>query len=94
MTKRLTARIAISVQPGASNDGVVGFWKAGVLRVRVKAPPTGGRANTAMLKLLAKRLGVPSSSLTILRGARSRRKLLAIDGISQAQVDHRLADIG
>ena len=89
MSKQQAARLAVSVQPGASTEGVVGF-DDGVLRVRVKAPPIEGRANAALLKLLAGILGVPPSSITIVRGARTRRKLLTVEGLSQHQLDGKL----
>ena len=92
MSGKQTARLAVSVQPGASTDSVVGF-DDGMLRVRVKAPPTNGRANAALLKILAKILGVPPSNIAIVRGARSRRKLVAVEGLSQGQVNRRLASL-
>nr|WP_272945595.1 DUF167 domain-containing protein [Parvularcula oceani] len=46
--------------------------------VRVTAPPEGGRANRAVLKQMAKALGVPKSSLSIERGERGRDELLAV----------------
>ena len=90
MSKKRAARLAVSVQPGASTEGVVGF-DDGVLRVRVKAPPIEGRANAALSKLLAGILGVPPSNITIVRGARTRRKLLGVEGLSQEEFDRRLA---
>ena len=90
MSKQQAARLAVSVQPGASTEGVVGF-DDNVLRVRVKAPPIEGRANAALSKLLAGILGVPPSNITIVRGARTRRKLLTVEGLSQDQLSRRLA---
>ena len=90
MSKKRAARLSVSVQPGASTDAVVGF-DDGVLRVRVKAPPIEGRANAALSKLLAGILGVPPSNITIVRGARTRRKLLLAEGLSQDQLSRRLA---
>ena len=90
MSKKRAARLAVSVQPGASTEGVVGF-DDDVLRVRVKAPPIEGRANAALSKLLAGILGVPPSNIAIVRGARTRRKLLTVEGLSQDQLSRRLA---
>ena len=89
MSKKRAARLAVLAQPGSSTEGVVGF-DDGVLRVRVKAPPIEGRANAALLKLLAGILGVPPSSINIVWGARTRRKLLAVEGLSQHQLNDRL----
>ena len=76
------ARIAVRVQPGAKKEAILGFAD-GVLRLRVTAPPVEGRANDAVLELVAQAVGVRPSHVTLLRGARSRDKLLRIDGVSQ-----------
>lgn len=56
----------------------------GVLLVRVAAPALEGRANQSVCRLIAKRLGVPKSAVAIVRGHRSREKLIEIDGVDQA----------
>ena len=58
----------------------------GVLVVRVAAPPLDGRANEALCQLLAKQLGVRASRVTVLRGHRSRDKLVQVAGVDQAAV--------
>ena len=77
MAKSLT--IEVKVTPRASRDQIGGM-RDGVLQVRVTAAPVDDAANTALLKLLAKAVGVPRSRLKIVRGARARRKLVAIEG--------------
>ena len=57
-----------------------------MLRVSVAAAPVDGKANTALCKLLAKRAGVPRTRVTILRGERSRDKLVRIEGMALADV--------
>jgi uncharacterized protein YggU (UPF0235/DUF167 family) len=59
----------------------------GVLLVRVSAPPLEGRANRAVRRLLADWLGVAPSSVTVVRGERSRDKLIEIDGVEPAVLD-------
>jgi uncharacterized protein (TIGR00251 family) len=56
--------------------------REGKLVVRVAAPPVDGRANDALCKLLAKRAGVPRGQVAIVRGARSRDKLVRIEGLT------------
>ncbi|MGE0061587.1 MAG: DUF167 family protein [Xanthobacteraceae bacterium] len=51
-----------------------------VLKARVRAMPTGGQANEALCRLLAKALGVPHSTVTIIAGATARIKRIAIEG--------------
>jgi uncharacterized protein len=59
----------------------------GKLIVRAAAPALDGRANRAVCRLLAKRLGVPTSSVAILRGLRSRDKVIVVEGVDQATAD-------
>jgi uncharacterized protein len=72
-------KLEVRLTPRAGRDEI-GPRRDGVLQVRVKAPPVDGKANEALLRLIAKRAGVPKSRVTIVRGERSRRKLLAIEG--------------
>jgi uncharacterized protein len=76
----MSARIAVRVQPSARENKIVGI-RDGVLIVRVTAPAIEGRANESLARLLAKRLRVPRSSVTIIRGQRSRNKVIEIEGL-------------
>jgi uncharacterized protein len=53
----------------------------GVLTVRVTAPAIEGRANEALRRLLSKRLAVSRSAVTVIRGHRSRDKVIQIEGL-------------
>ena len=71
--------IEVRVTANASADGVTlpeGDTK--VLSIRTTATPEHGKANEAVLRLLAKALDLPVSSLTLVRGATSRNKLVKI----------------
>jgi uncharacterized protein (TIGR00251 family) len=57
-----------------------------VLVVRVSAPAIDGRANTSLCRLIAKRLRIPSSSVRIVRGQRSRDKVIEIDGLDHPKL--------
>ena len=81
--------IRVHLTPRSARDEMLG-WDDDVLRARVSAPPVKGRANEALLRLLAEALGVPKSSLRIVRGQRSREKLVAVDGLDAAEVKRRL----
>ena len=85
-----TARIQVRVQPGSNRSQILG-WEGEVLRVRVQAPPVEGRANEALVELLAGALRLPKRTIVIERGARGRQKLVAIIGLDGAQVRDRLA---
>ena len=69
--------VAVRVTPKAARDRIE-MGEGGVVRVYVTAIPDKGAANAAVLKLLAKAMGVPKSRLEILRGATSRDKVVRI----------------
>lgn len=74
-------RIAIRATPNARADGIAlpAEGAARVLAIRTTTTPEDGRANDAILALLASALGRPRSALTLLRGATSRDKLIRIE---------------
>jgi uncharacterized protein (TIGR00251 family) len=80
----------VRVVPGASRQGIVGWQTDGRLRVRVSSPPEHGRANRALLRLLAGHMGVKSSALTIVAGGNSREKRIHVDGVRP----DRVTDLG
>jgi uncharacterized protein (TIGR00251 family) len=69
--------ISLRIQPGARAEGVVGLYDD-ALKIRVRAPALDGRANAALLRYLSERLGVPLGALTLVRGAMSRDKAVAL----------------
>ncbi len=79
----------VRVQPGASRDEVVG-WEAQALRVRVTSPPEGGKANRAVITLLAAALGVPPSAVELARGAGARDKFFRVRDLDAAGIRARL----
>ncbi len=84
-----SGRIAVKVQPGASSDRLTGKT-ADTWNLAVTAPPVEGRANRACAEVLARRLGVPPSSVVIVRGASSRQKLIEVRGLSRSEIESRL----
>ena len=80
--------MALRVTPRAAHEDM--SFDGTTLQVRVTAPPVGGAANTAVIALLAHRLRLPKSSITLVRGASSRDKLVAIEGIAAADLRARL----
>ena len=65
----------ITVKPGSSQEKVI-KTSEDELTVYLRAKPHDGEANTALVKLLSKHFKVPKTSITILRGAHSRQKLI------------------
>lgn len=74
------ARIAVRLQPRAQRDRLV-RWQDDVLVARVSASPVDGRANEALCRLIAKKVGVAASKVAVVRGERSRDKVVRVDGI-------------
>jgi len=62
--------------------------------VRVGAPPERGKANEAVLALLAEVLAVPRSSVALVSGGGSRDKIVELAGIEPDEIDRRLAIAG
>ena len=83
------AEIRVRLQPRAGRDELVGE-RDGRLVVRVSAPPVGGAANDALRKLLAKRLGVARGRVEIVRGERTRDKVVRVEGVNSAQLRRAL----
>ena len=79
----------VLVQPKASEDRVLGF-QGQALKVKVTAPPSGGKANQRLIEILAERLNVAKSQVEIIRGRTSRRKVVRILHISPSQVRNKL----
>ena len=63
-------------------------------KVRVAAAPEHGKANVAVLTLLAETLAVPRSSVTLISGGASRDKIVELTGLEPAEIDRRLALAG
>ncbi len=82
--------LQIRVRPRAGRN-TVEIGDSGQVTVRVTAAPERGRANRAVVALLAKELGVSKSSVTVARGLTSRDKVVRIDGVTDQEVRGRLA---
>jgi len=77
-------RFAVRLTPRGGRDAIDG-WAIGAdgrkhLKARVSAPPEDGKANTALIALLAKRLGIAKSTITIASGKTARLKQVDVDG--------------
>jgi len=69
----------VHVQPGARRSEVAGLH-GDRLKVRIGAPALDGRANAALVAFVADELGIPRARVAVVRGERSREKLLAVSG--------------
>ena len=85
-----STRLRVRVSPGARRGGVAGrvgeVWK-----LRVTAPAEGGRANEAVLRLLAETADVPRRQVALVSGYTAREKVVELEGVEAAEVERRLA---
>jgi uncharacterized protein (TIGR00251 family) len=84
-----STRVRLRVSPGARRAEVAGRYGDG-WKVRVSAPPERGRANDAVLDLLADTLDLPRSSLSIVSGHGAREKVVLMEGVGPAEIERRL----
>lgn len=77
--------LPVKAVPGARRDEVAG-WLGERLKVRVSAPPEGGRANDAICRLIASELGLKPAAVSVARGGSNPEKTLAIQGVTLEQV--------
>ncbi|HBN74506.1 MAG TPA: DUF167 domain-containing protein [Planctomycetaceae bacterium] len=84
-------RLHLKVVPSSSRDQVVG-WLGEALKVKVKAPPEKGKANTAVIDLIASKLNIPRESMSIISGESSPVKVIEIQGVDDLQLKQRIEE--
>jgi uncharacterized protein len=72
--------LKVRLQPRAKRNAIV-EERDGVLRVSVAAAPVEGQANAALCKLIAKRAGIARGRVSVIRGERSREKVVRVAGL-------------
>jgi uncharacterized protein (TIGR00251 family) len=82
-------RLFLKVQPRARGNEI-GPATGDVLKIRVTAPPVDSAANEAVIKLLAKQLGCAKGSIRLVGGRTSRGKVVAVRGMTAAEILERL----
>ena len=83
------ATLRVHVVPNAKIDKVVGEH-SGAIKIKLRAPAVEGKANAALIVFLAERLKVPARTTVLLRGHKSRDKLIRIDSLSENEARRRL----
>ena len=87
----MTARLQLRVSPGAKRSAIVGRHGA-AWKVRVSAAPEDGKANAAVVKLLADTLSLRERDVQIVSGHASRDKTVALAGVRPDEIERRLAE--
>jgi uncharacterized protein (TIGR00251 family) len=83
------AELKVRLQPRAKRNAITGE-RDGVLRVSVAAAPVEGQANAALCKLIAKRAGVARGRVCVVRGERSREKVVRVEGLTAEELRRAL----
>jgi len=86
-----STRLNLRVSPGAARSAVVGRHGAG-WKLRVAAPPEDGKANDAVVRLLAETLAMSVRDIRIVSGGSSRDKTVALAGMRLEEIERRLAE--
>jgi uncharacterized protein (TIGR00251 family) len=81
----MSCTLELKIIPNAPRNEIVG-WLGDALKVKIHAPALEGRANDELLAFLAATLGVPRRDVTLLRGDKSRQKLVQIVGLDAGSV--------
>ena len=84
-----SASLELKVIPNAPHDAIAG-WLGAELKVKIHAPALDGRANEAVVEFLARELGLPRRAVTLVRGDKSRHKVVRIEGLAGTEVRRRL----
>lgn len=85
----MSARVRLRVVPNARKNEVVGVH-GDAIKVKVGAPAVEGRANEALVDFIAKKLGVARREVSLASGEKSRDKVIAVEGLDEAEVRERL----
>lgn len=86
----MSSRLQLRVSPGAASPGIAGRYGA-AWKVRVTQSPEDGKANAAVVRLLADVLEVPERDVAIVTGHGSRDKTVALTGIADDEIERRLS---
>lgn len=84
------ARITVHVTPRSGADSIES-GAGGDVHVRVTSPPDEGKANAAVCRVVATALGVPKTSVHVVRGHRARIKSLEVDGLTDEEARAAIA---
>jgi uncharacterized protein len=87
---RIGSAMAVHVTPRSRKDELTGISPDGTLRIRLTAPPVEGAANRALLDLLARVLGVRTSSLEIIGGEKGKDKIVSVVDLDAHTVEERV----
>ena len=86
----MTFKIKIKVTPNSIRDEISGYLGEDILKIKIKAKPIKGKANTYLLRYLSKELKIPQKNLSIVKGKTSRIKILEVSNIEKVDFTDKL----
>jgi hypothetical protein len=84
------ARLSVKVVPGASRNRVAGRYGQGI-KVQVAAAAERGKANAAVIEVLAAALGVRANQIELVQGHAQPRKVFQINGVERAELEAKIS---
>lgn len=82
--------ISVYAVPGSSKSEIAGIYN-GSIKIKLKAPPTNGKANKELISFLSKKLNIPKAAVSIVSGSRQKRKVLSLLGCNAKRVRDNIA---
>jgi uncharacterized protein (TIGR00251 family) len=83
------ACISVRVVPSSSRNKIVG-WYGNQIKIKVQAPPEGGKANKAVLALISREFGFKRSDIEIVSGKKSMDKVVEVPAMSEEELEKTL----
>ena len=86
----MTIKIKVKITPNARQDKICGYLEKDILKIKIKAKPVDGRANSYLIKYLSKELDIPQSYFAITKGKTSRIKVLEVSNVGKKEFIEKL----
>jgi len=86
----MSIKIKVKIIPNARQDKICGYLEKDILKIKIKAKPIEGKANSYLIKYLSKELEIPQSCFAIIKGKTSRIKVLEISNIGKKEFIEKL----
>jgi uncharacterized protein len=87
---KVSVKVPLHVTPGSKKNEIVGILPGGAIRLKVKALPIEGKANTAVLDFFQELLQIRSDQIKFINGQQSRNKLIEVFGMTQDQFKEKI----
>lgn len=86
----MSIKIKVKIIPNARQDKICGYLEKDILKIKIKAKPIDGKANSYLINYLSKELDIPQSYFTIIKGKTSRIKMLEVSNIGKKEFIEKL----